>query len=169
MLHRFCTPAGFKNRGPGGEAGLPVAVIRNAARIRGNWDGRAFSDLEGDFDRAHKSFQRAWRRAGGRSSDAFTFLERYFYDPANDEPRWLLQPWAFVKTAPGWSTVMDGCQLPGSTGMRGVIRTDIFHPLAMVYHLDGPRAFRIHPGAPLLRFHPLPRSLQDARLKTLLL
>ena len=169
MLARFCTPTGFRKHGPGGEAGLPVGVIRNAGRIRGNWDGRAFSDLDGDFDRARKSFQRAWRRAGGRSSEAFTFLERYFYDPANDEPRWLLQPWVFVKTTPGWSTVMEGCQLPGSTGMRGVIRSDIFHPLGMVYQLDAPRTFSIRPGAPLLRFHPLPRSLQDARLETLLL
>ena len=135
--------------------------------MRGNWDGRAFTDLSGDFERARKSFQRLWRRAGGRSDGAFKFLERYSHYPENDEPRWLLQPWAFVKTAPGWSTVADGCLIPGSIGMRGVTRSDIFYPLAMVYHLEGPRTFSIRRGASLLRFHPIPRSLQDARLETL--
>ena len=169
MLNRFCTPAGFRKRGPEGGLGLPVGVVRNVGRIRGNWDGRAFSDLHCDFDHARRSFQRVWRRAGGRKSEAFSVLERYLYGPADDEPRWMLQPWMFVKTAPGWSTVMDGCFLPGSTGLRGVTRSDIFHPLAMVYHLDAPSTFIIRPGAPLLRFHPLPRSLQDARLETLAL
>ena len=167
-LARFCTPAGFRKHGPGGESGFPVGVVRNVGRISFHWDGRAFSDLSGDFDRARKSFQRGWRRAGGRSRQG-ALLEHHLYEFGTNEPRWLLQSWVFVKTTPGWSTVTDGCQLPGSTGMRAVIRSDMFHSVVMVYHLDGPGTFSIPAGAPLLRYHPLPRSLQEARAETILL
>jgi hypothetical protein len=170
MLHRFCSPAGMRREGPEGEAGLPIGRVRNVGRLRGRWDGKAFTGSKVDIKAARASLASAWKRAGGTArSDALAFLSRYFFDPAHDEPYWLLQPWVFVRTPGGWSTVMDGCVVPGSAGMRGIIRTDVFHPLAMVYRLSVPQTFTIPMRASMLRFHPLPRSLQDARLETIAL
>ena len=55
-----------------------------------------------------------------------------------DQPYVQLQPWAFMPTAEGWSTLVDGFhQYPGYDGMRAVIATDWFSSLAMVYRLYG--------------------------------
>ena len=51
--------------------------------------------------------------------------------------------------------------------MRGLIHTDQFHSVAMVYRLYTPGRLTIRLGAPVLRFFPIPRRLQSAGMRLL--
>jgi hypothetical protein len=142
--------------------------VRNVVRISADWDGRAFTSERKETAKAMAALARDWRAAGGRTSgNAYEFLSGYSYPPARSEPYWLLQPWVFAVTPPGWSSVLDGLPAEGTDGMRGIIHTDQFHSVAMVHRLFTPGRLTIRFGASLLRFFPIPRRLQSAGMRLL--
>jgi hypothetical protein len=166
-LRRFHGPRGVTSEPPPGVS-LPVCTVRNVARLDAIWDGQAFTDERKDLTLPLRAMARDWRAAGGRTSgDAYEFLSGYSYPPARDEPYWLVQPWVFTVTPAGWSTVVDGAHVGGSDGMRGIIRTEWFHTVSMVYRLYSPGRVAVRAGAPLMRFFPMPRRLHAASVRVL--
>jgi hypothetical protein len=166
-LERFHGPRGISRQAPPGVA-LPLGVVTNVARMEATWDGQTFTHEHKDLGAALRALARDWRAAGGStSSDGFEFLSTHLVGPGRDEPNWLLQPWVFAVTPPGWSMVLDGADVGGCDGMRGILRTDQFHSLAMVYRIYAPGRITLPRGAPLLRFFPIPRRLQAARMRVL--
>lgn len=165
-LTRFHGPAGVSTRAADGVA-LPHCTVRNTGAIDAFWDGQCFTREATALDDALRLFRRDWSAARGRpSSVAFEALAHYFHPAYRDDPYWLLHPWVFTVTPPGWSTVVEGSNVARCDGMRGIIRTDRFHAVSMVYRMYGPGAVRVPRRAPLLRFFPIPRRLQDASVRT---
>jgi hypothetical protein len=163
-LERFHGPGGITKRAPENVA-LPYCTVRNIARLEAEWDGQGFTNENKVFDRTN-SLDRDWKAVGGRrSSDAYEFFSGYFYEPARDEPYWLLQPWIFSTTPPGWSTVIEGASVGGCDGMRGIIRTDHFSTVSMVYRMYNAGRIAVPKGIPIMRFFPIPRRLQDAVMR----
>lgn len=166
-LHLFHDSRGIARQAPAGVS-LPFCTVRNVVRISADWDGRAFTSERKETAKAMAALARDWRAAGGRTSgNAYEFLSGYSYPPARSEPYWLLQPWVFAVTPPGWSSVLDGLPAEGTDGMRGIIHTDQFHSVAMVHRLFTPGRLTIRFGASLLRFFPIPRRLQSAGMRLL--
>jgi hypothetical protein len=166
-LRRFHHPRGISASAPAGIS-LPTCTVRNLAPLSARWDGQMFTREHKDLTSAVRLLARDWRAAGGDTrSDGFEFLASHFVGPARDEPYWLLQPWVFAVTPAGWSSVVDGCSVGGGDGMRGIIRTDQFHPISMVYRMFTPGPFVVRKGAALLRFFPIPRWLQSASMRLL--
>jgi hypothetical protein len=166
-LTRFHGPAGVARRAPEGVA-LPRCTVRNTARIDAAWDGQSFTRDERGLARVLPALERDWRAAGGSlSSDGYEFLSGYLFTQNRDEPYFLVQPWVFSLTPPGWSTVVEGLTVAGSDGMRGIIQTDRFHPVSMVYRIFAPGPVVVPRGAPLMRFFPIPRRLQNATMRLL--
>jgi hypothetical protein len=164
-MDRFFGPGGISKQAPPGVA-LPQGTVTNVAHLEATWDGQTFTHERKEMAAALRSLARDWRAAGGSSSgDGFEFLSGYMFGPGRDEPYWLLQPWVFAVTPPGWSTVADGVDVGGCDGMRGILRTDQFHSLAMVYRMYAPGRIAVRAGAPLIRFFPIPRRLQGAALR----
>jgi hypothetical protein len=164
-LDRFHGPRGVASQAPVGVS-LPACTVNNVGRIDVDWDGQAFTRERKDLDSALRSLARDWRAAGGRTDgDGYDFLAGYVFGPGRDEPYWLLQPWVFAVTAPGWSSVVDGLPAGDSDGMRGIIRTDQFHTVSMVFRLYTPGRIAIRRGASLLRFFPIPRRIQSAPIR----
>jgi hypothetical protein len=165
MLERIHGPAGVTKAA--GAAALQSCTVRNVGRLDAHWDGQTFTRAKIAVADGVAALARDWRAAGGNtSSDAYTFLQGYLYGPGRDESRWQLQPWVFTVTPPGWSTVVDGAAVGGCDGMRGVIRTDRFHAVSMVYRVYAPGRVLVPRGAPLLAFLPIPRRLQHAGVRT---
>jgi hypothetical protein len=166
-LRRFHHPGGVSNAPPRGVF-LPECVVKNVAPISVEWDGQMFTREHQGSPTAARALARDWRAAGGHTtSDGYAYLEGYLFGPGRDEPYWLLQPWIFAVTPEGWSSVVDGFPAGGSDGMRGIIRTDQFHTVAMVYRMYAPGPIVVRRGAPLMRFFPIPRTLQAAPMRTL--
>jgi len=166
-LRLFHDPRGIAHQAPAGVS-LPYCTVRNVVRSTADWDGLAFTSERKETPKAMSALARDWRAAGGRTSgDAYDFLSGYFYRPPRAEPYWQLQPWVFAVTPPGWSTVLDGLPAGGTDGMRGIIHSDQFHSVAMVYRLFTPGRVTIRLGTPLLRFFPIPRRLQSAGMRLL--
>jgi hypothetical protein len=124
-------------------------------RGRALW--QRFSTLYGaDFVETHKG--------------ALLYLSKYFTTHPPGEPHFFVKPWAFTRTPPGWSSLVDGCAGDGYDVMRGVIATDQFHATPAVFSIfRADEDLAVPAGAPLHRLYPLPRSLQHAgfRLETL--
>lgn len=166
-LRRFHGPRGVASRPPPGVS-LPACTVRNVGTIDVHWDGQAFTRERKEIGPALRSLARDWRAAGGRTDgDGYEFLSGYVFGPGRDEPYWLLQPWVFAVTPPGWSSVVDGLAAGGSDGMRGIIRTDQFHTVSMVFRLYTPGRIVVRSTAPLLRFFPIPRRIQSAPMRLL--
>jgi hypothetical protein len=164
-LRRFHHPGGVSTAPPRG-AFLPECVVKNIAPISVEWDGQMFTREHQGYPAAERALARDWRAAGGHTtSDGYAYLEGYLIGPGRDEPYWLLQPWIFAVTPEGWSSVVDGFPAGGSDGMRGIIRTDQFHTVAMVYRMYAPGPIVVRRGAPLMRFFPIARALQDAPMR----
>ena len=166
QLARFHHPGGIGTRVPTGVS-LPQCTVRNVAPLSAIWDGQTYTRERKDTAEALRLFNRDWRAAGGRTSgDAYQFISAYTFGPGRDEPYWLLQPWVFTITPPGWSSVVDGLPAGGGDGMRGIIRTDQFHTVSMVFRMYEPGPVVVRKRSPVLRFFPIPRRLQSASMTT---
>jgi hypothetical protein len=157
-LTRFITGDGFtrRARSPGT---CQFGVVRNLGPVHWSWQGQTHTEFEVNVERHRPALRALWRAAfadGHRS--ALEFLEAYMIGQNWDQPYVQLQPWSFMATNVGWSTLVDGIHGDGYDGMRAVIATDWFHALAMVYRLYTPSEVRIPPRAPLLRALPISRA-----------
>jgi hypothetical protein len=166
---RFLTPTGFSSTAssPGT---LQFGVVNNVAPTRWTWQGQTHSTFE--VRKPHLAALRSvWQKTfGDGEPSGLEFLENHLMGEAWDQPYVQLQPWAFLPTSEGWSTLVDGFhQFPGYDGMRAVIATDWFSSLAMVYRLYGSGAVRIPYRAPMLRAIPVhrPTLSLDARELTI--
>jgi hypothetical protein len=82
------------------------------------------------------------------------------------EPHMQIKPWAFVRTPPGWSSVLDGLHQDGADGLRGVQSTDSFHWVAPVLQFVNPGPFSFAEAAAVGRVLPVPRALLRAPFAT---
>jgi hypothetical protein len=163
---RFIAPDGFK-KAPSSSGVLQFAVIRNVAPTHWQWQGQTHSTFEVKKARHLAELDKLWHdTVGDAHPSAFEFLSGYLFGEIWDQPFVQFQPWAFLPTAPGWSTLVDGYHgAPAYDGMRGVIATDWFHSLAMVYRMFGPAEVRLRFGAPMLRAIPVTRAALDLGIK----
>ncbi len=154
---RFIAPTGFSAVAASAGA-LEFAVVNNIAPARWTWQGQTHTSFE--VQKRHLPALRSiWRKTfGDGEASGLEFLAGHLMGEAWDQPYVQLQPWAFMPTPEGWSTLVDGChQYPGYDGMRAVIASDWFSSLAMVYRLYGASKVRIPYRAPLLRAIPVHR------------
>jgi len=155
---RFVTTTGFSSTASSpGE--LQFGVVNSVVAAKWTWQGQTHSSF--DVRKPHLAALRSiWRDtfgAGGQPS-ALEFLEAHLMGEAWDQPYVQLQPWAFLPTSEGWSTLVDGFhQHPGYDGMRAVIATDWFSSLAMVYRLYDSGSVQIPLRTPMLRAIPVHR------------
>lgn len=115
---------------------------------RALWQG--FRNLYGeDFVAAHEG--------------ALFYLSKYFTTHPPGEPHFFVKPWAFTRTPPGWSSLIEGSNGDGYEVMRGVIATDQFHATPAVFAISRADEEMVVPAeTPLLRVFPLPRTLLHA-------
>jgi len=159
---RFITEAGFAGapRSPGT---LQFALVRHIARLRWTWQGQTHTSFEVGQRRLLPALEALWKASiGDAAPSGFEFLANYALGEHWDQPYVQVQPWAFLPTPDGWSTLVDGVHHPPEyDGMRAVIATDWFHALAMVLRLFGPGKVDLPPRAPLLRALPVSRPVLD--------
>ena len=137
---------------------LQFGVVNNVAPTSWTWQGQTHSSFE--VRKPHlPALRSVWRKTfGDGEPSGLEFLENHLMGEAWDQPYVQLQPWAFLPTPEGWSTLVDGFhQFPGYDGMRAVIATDWFSSLAMVYRLYESGAVRIPYRTPMLRAIPVHR------------
>jgi hypothetical protein len=156
---RFATTKGF-SRTAASPGTLQFGVVRNIAPTRWTWQGQTHSLFEVRKQRILPALRAIWRKAFGDAyPSALEFLEGYLIGEAWDQPYVQFQPWVFAPTAQGWSTLVDGFHdVPAYDGMRGVIATDWFSSLAMLYRLYENSSATIPFRAPMLRAISVPRS-----------
>jgi hypothetical protein len=160
---RFAGTRGF-SRTPETPGQLEYGVVRSAGAIDATWDGQYFTTrpsdgLQRQVDRFERLLRRHLPETDFRSAAAsFGLVPR----ARRDEPYMLLTPAVFCVTPPGWSSVLDGVHHPPVDGMRGVISTDLFHPLPMVFRSYGPADVHWPVRAPILRALPVERAMLAA-------
>jgi hypothetical protein len=100
-----------------------------------------------------------------RNRGALLYLQKYFTQHPPGEPHFFVKPFAFVRTPPGWSCLLEGIHGNGYDVLRGVVHTDVFHATPAVFQLHGSdRDVKVDLGAPLVRVFPIPRTLMNPRL-----
>ena len=163
---RFITEAGFAGapRSPGT---LQFALVRHLARLRWTWQGQTHSSFEVGHERLLPALEALWKTSVGDSAPSgFQFLAHYALGEHWDQPYVQVQPWVFLPTPDGWSTLVDGFHHPPEfDGMRAVIATDWFTSLAMVLRLFGPSTVDLPPRTPLLRALPVSRPVLELGVK----
>ena len=172
---RFATPEDPAAGPPAaGSPALVYAQLRNLLRFTASYDGQV---LRLDYDRAALRERAAplwqrWRALYGAEfvaahRGALLYLSKYFTQHPPGEPYFFVKPWAFLRTPPGWSCIIEGAHGDGYDVLRGVIATDQFFALPAVFHVHAQhRAIEVAAGAPLLRALPVPRRLLGAGFRT---
>jgi len=158
--------------GPGGPmppetaAQLPFARIRNFTPLEFDFDGVQSHLNNDDADSHGDELLALWRELyGEESTGSIEWWSAYFLPSVPSllgEPQFMVAPYVFLSTPPGWSSLADGAHYPGLDGLRGVIATDLFPHAAPVFQYRRPGDFRIRQGDPLMRLLPVPRYLLDA-------
>lgn len=155
---------------------LQHVLFRNLIDFRACFDGASVSL---DFDAAQleqraQPLWRSFRRSYGAAfveqhPGALLYLSKYFTTHPPGEPHFFVKPWAFTRTPPGCSVVVDGCPGDGLEVLRGVIASDQFHATPAVFSVQRSDEWLTVPArAPLLRVWALPRSLLSATYRRLL-
>ena len=165
--------------GPRGPEALPPEAPRVeqvdhacAVSFRATFDGL---NLAVEPDRKQlaegaSAVERAWAAAFGEgfvkapaSRGAMLYLTKYFTPHPPGEPHFFVKPWAFFRTPPGWSTLVEGAHGPGYDVLRGVVSTDSFFATPAVFEVYRVGvAIEVAAGAPLVRLTPVPRWLLAA-------
>ncbi len=118
-----------------------------------------------------KKAQALWLRWRALYGDEFVdshhgalwYLSRYFTKHPPGEPYFFVKPWAFVRTPPGWSCIVEGAHAAGYDVLRGVVATDQFFALPGVFSVHQQhRELKVAADAPILRALPIPRRLLHA-------
>ena len=115
-----------------------------------------------------RAVERTWSEAFGpgfveEHRGALWYLTKYFTPHPPGEPHFFVKPWAFTRTPPGWSSLLEGRHGEGWDVMRGVVATDAFFATPAVFRvqrLGDP--IRVAAGEPLLQVTPIPRWLLRA-------
>jgi len=146
----------------------PVGVVRfaNAVPFTAHFDGNTLA-VEPDravLARGARLVERELAKACGEEiltghEGASLYLTKYFTPHPHGEPHFFVKPWAFLRTPPGWSSVLEGVRGDGFDIMRGVVWTDRFHATPAVFSVRPAARVRVREGAPLLDAVPVPRKL----------
>ncbi len=151
--------------------GAPPRVrFLNLVDFDARYDGK---DLRLRFDRDALRrnvavLERQWSELYGESyladhRGALFYLTKYFTPHVAGEPHFFVKPWAFVRTPPGWSSVVEGAAGDGFDVMRGVVETDRFFATPAVFHVHRLGApIRVAAKDPLADVYPVPRDLLAA-------
>ncbi|WP_437613003.1 hypothetical protein WMF20_10855 [Sorangium sp. So ce834] len=154
----------------GGARGLASLVVRNAVPFRATFDGHTLA-VAPDAPRLAEGAAAVERTFAGvfgaefiaANRGALWYLTKYFTPHPPGEPHFFVKPWAFTRTPPGWSSLLDGVHGDGYDVMRGVVATDVFFATPAVFHVRRIGApIEVPEGAPLLRVLPIPRDLLRA-------
>lgn len=162
-------------REPAGGGEQAHVVFRNLLDFSCRFDGATVA-LEFDRQALARKGRPLWQNFRTLYGDDFVaghegalfYLTKYFTTHPPGEPHFFVKPWAFTRTPPGWSSLVEGYASDGYEVLRGVIATDQFHATPAVFAIH--RADEVLPvpaGAPLLRVFALPRSLLRASFRTL--
>ncbi|WP_437940088.1 hypothetical protein [Sorangium sp. So ce341] len=154
----------------GGARRLASLVVRNAVPFRATFDGHtlAVAPEAPRLAEGAAAVERAFVRVFGEefiaaNRGALWYLTKYFTPHPPGEPHFFVKPWAFTRTPPGWSSLLDGIHGEGYDVMRGVVATDVFFATPAVFHVRRLGApIEVPEGAPLLRVLPIPRDLLRA-------
>lgn len=168
-FHRFATSAGVSSADPSGRK-LMFAVVRNIGEVSGRFDGLAVRDVSFDGDQLLPPAREQWLSLHGQRGAALFDGYAVYANAARRprvEPSLIIKTWAFVRTPPGWSSVLDGVHLDAADGLRGVQSTDAFHGIGALLQFVNPGAFTIGAGEALERVLPVPRALLRAPFRTL--
>ncbi|WP_237245237.1 hypothetical protein [Sorangium cellulosum] len=154
----------------GGARRLESLVVRNAVPFRATFDGHTLA-VAPDAPRLAEgaaAVERAFAGVFGAdfiaaNRGALWYLTKYFTPHPPGEPHFFVKPWAFTRTPPGWSSLLDGVHGDGYDVLRGVVATDVFFATPAVFHVRRIGApIEVPEGAPLLRVLPIPRDLLRA-------
>jgi hypothetical protein len=123
----------------------PRALAESAAAVEATWT----SALGPTFVEEHRG--------------ALWYLTKYFTPHPPGEPHFFVKPSAFLRTAPGWSCLLEGVHGDGYDVMRGVVSTDVFFATPAVFrvHRVG-EPIRVDAGEPILHALPIPRWMLRA-------
>jgi hypothetical protein len=155
---------------PGAQAGKLERVLhRNPVPFSATFDGQTLR-VEPDAARLASlaaEVELAWASSMGKhfieqNRGAMWYLTKYFTPHPAGEPHFFVKPWAFTRTPPGWSSLLEGEHGDGYDVMRGVVRTDLFFATPAVFWMYRPGRIEVPAGAPLLRSIPVPRWLLGA-------
>jgi hypothetical protein len=161
-FQRFITMRGF-SRSAATPGTLQYAMVHNTANVRWTFQGQTTTTMKVDHGRYKRALERLWTEAFGETNQlALEFWLHYIGHSNWDEPLMVHAPLLLLTTSPGWSTLTDGVHAaPQYDGMRGLIDTDWYPALGMVYRLYGPGSVHLHYRAPLLRAIPVPRAILE--------
>jgi hypothetical protein len=146
---------------------LDVVTFGNAVAFDAIYDGLT---LTVDHDaralaQAAREVEAQWAHIFGaesveRDRRALWYLTKYFTPHPPGEPHFFVKPFAFTRTPPGWSSIIEGVHGDGYDVLRGVVSTDTFHatPAVFAVHRVG-EPVHVAKGAPLVRVIPVPRDL----------
>ena len=115
---------------------------------------------------AAQQVEQTWQRVFGpqvlqQHTGALLYLTRLFNLHPPGEPWFFVKPFALGVTPPGWSTWLEGVGGPAHDALRGVVRTDAFHAMPVVFHMwNADKTAIIRPGQPMLRALPIPREAE---------
>jgi hypothetical protein len=149
---------------------LPRVVLSNSVPFEASYDGYTLA-VEPDWQALRagaRAVERAFAEALGPTflgdnRRAMVPLTRYFTHHPPGEPHFFILPWAFVRTPPGWSCLIEGVHGHGFDILRGVIATDVFYATPAVFHVyQSGQPIQLGSGEHLLHLIPIPRRLLSA-------
>jgi hypothetical protein len=168
-------PEGLADRVPARYGRCERVLFRNTIPFTVHHDGLSV-DVQYDreaLERAARDVEARFQRVFGSGTveehrGALWYLTRYFTPHPAGEPHFFVKPWAFTRTPPGFSCVIEGVHGPAYDILRGVVRTDRFFATPAVFHLWRPgERVEVEAGRPLISALPVPRALMEADMALL--
>lgn len=153
--------------------GIDVVAFETLLPFTATFDGNALVVRydEARLAREVKKLEKTWTDEYGaaflqKHRRAMWYLTKYFTPHPHGEPHFFVKPWAFIKTPPGWSALVEGVMGDGYEIMRGVIASDVFHAAPAVFRVHRIGTVHVREGARLLEVIPF-RSDRKVRVEEL--
>lgn len=147
-------------------------VVRAPFDFRARYDG-SLVHVEAD-ERARAKFVReveaelstALRSLGHEHPGAGLYFAKYFTPHPAGEPHFFVKPPALLRTLPGHSTLVEGRTFAFCRTMRGLVRTDVFGAVPLVFEVFAPfEEVEFRAGDVLGSLSPMPRALTKLAAK----
>ncbi len=155
---------------------LQHVLFRNLLDFRARFDGASLAiDYAAPvLEAAAQTLRERFLQVYGpdfvaRHPGALLYLSKYFTGHPPGEPHFFVKPWAFTRTPPDCSLLVEGCPGEGYDILRGIIACDQFHATPAVFTVQRSESAIVVPArTPLLRGYPLPRTLLATSYRPLL-
>jgi hypothetical protein len=147
-------------------------VVRAPFDFRARYDG-SLVHVEAD-DRARAEFAReveaelspALQLLGHEHPGARLYFSKFFTPHPAGEPHFFVKPPALLRTLPGYSTLVEGRTYAFCRTMRGLVRTDVFGAVPLVFEVFTPfEEIEFRAGDVLGSLWPMPRTLTKVAAK----